>query len=181
MAKNVLNVAVGGLATINISPWVTANGAGTFTDVGLVALGGWTLDYKREDYIIEAESDLGNLGRIPTKREITFKFKCLEVDFEKWRVAFGQPTGNLTGTFPTQSFKYDHNAVAQEFQVQIVGRGASTATGTSKTRTISLWKCVPIAVEPIIFERKGPQMVGITMDVLSDLSSTLGAFQGVDS
>lgn len=171
MAFDITKILVGANSLFKLAPWVTAKGAGTFVDVG-ATLGGVSLAPKTDYHQVFIDQRLGPVSAIPIKREYEVKVKMLQADMENLRFATGQPAANKTGTPPNETLKIDFSAVEQYYQGQFVEPGI----GSTKTRTVTLWRCYPKDLAPIPAKKDEEQAYELTVGVLEETTGT-----GVDS
>lgn len=166
MAVTLTNILIKA-GIVSIGDYVTAKGAGTLADAG-ATIGGISLQVKTETHVTEADQYLGELMRTPSKRTAELKFVMEESDLEKWRLMSEQPAANLTGVAPNKTLLTDADAAEQYHQIAITTKGV----GTTKVRTITLWRCVIVNSEPISFKKDEEQKVAVTVAVLEEISGT---------
>ncbi len=171
MAFDITKILVGANSLFKLAPWVTAKGAGTFVDVG-ATLGGVILTPKTDYHPVFIDQRLGPVSQIPIKREYQIKTKMLQSDMENLRLSLGQPAANKTGTPPNETLKIDFSAIEQYYQAQWVEPGI----GTTKTRTVTSWRCVPTDAAPIPAKKDEEQAFELTLTVCEETTGT-----GVDS
>ena len=156
-----------GAATISISSYVTAGGAGTFTDVGYTE-GPCTLEHAGSDYKLKPEQVLGAIASIPTEFGVKIKFAMKESAAAnlQWALRQGAPTGVVPNTTflvgdPTETYQ----------QVKIVTKGGKlTATGAAAAQTITVWRGSVEVSDPIAISKEKEKIVGVTIDCLYDES-----------
>ena len=164
MADSVLNVLQGG-AVVSLGAWVTAGGAGTLTDVGIIQ-GGLKFDDKRTYHKIEYDHHLGELKANCTKRTAQIKFKVGEMSLRNLALSLDGLGMLGTSTSPNNSILHNPDAVATELQCQFTAPGL----GTNKLRTFTAWKGVVTAHSPIDFSKTVEQSTEFTIDLLQDLT-----------
>lgn len=170
MAVTVANILVKS-AVVSMGDYVTAKGAGTLVDVG-ATLGGASIGMTHTHKRLETDQNLGEVGGVPSKRVMELKFAMIESDIEKFRVAFGQPIANRSGTTPNFTLNVDPNAAEQYHQISFVSKGV----GTTKVRTITFWRCAVVGIEPVAFKKDDQQTYTVTIAVFEE---TTGA--GLDN
>jgi len=163
MSANANNVKVGA-AVVSYSAYVSAGGAGSFTDFGYTAEG-TKLGFKSTFFDVEAEQSRAAIKKIPLKTEATLKVFIMESMLASMRVVLGMPSGNLTGTPPDLTLLLG-DASELYFQLKTV----SVGVGTTGVRTILLWKCVPSLDGDIDFAKGAVQRMDTTFTALSDAS-----------
>lgn len=152
---------------VSVSDYVTAKGAGTFTDVGLTK-GGVTIAPKTTYYAIEGDQHLGEISGIPTKREVDVKFAMAQTEAEKLRLVTEQPAGAVTGTPPNLTAAIDANALEQYHQLQLSIAGGGV--GTTGLRVFTFWRCVFTQVDPIPYKKDAEQLYSVNVRVYQELT-----------
>jgi len=150
--------------TVSRSAWVTAGGAGSFTDVGYLD-GPITLALNWEDVEFEPEQEDGPILSEPTSTRGELKFTLSEQSASNFLLALRQPAANLTGADPMGTLLVGA-AAAQYHQMKIVGSGP----GTAKVRTWTIWKCATQSAGAITVSKKEFGKVEVTMKCLLDPS-----------
>lgn len=161
------NILVGAASSVKMGAYVSLKAAATLSDVGFT-IGGVMFDPTVELHQVEVDQQLGVLAAQPKKRDVEVKFKLAEATIENLRLVLAQPTGNVTGTTPDFTLYYDASAVAQYYQLQIIGPGL----GTGSTRTITMWKAYVKDVAAITMQKDGEQALDMTLGLCEDVSST---------
>ena len=163
MAQTTASVIVAG-ATVEMSAYVTAGGAGTFTEVGHTS-SPTELQGTFEDVDITSEQVPGIVAKRRISSRYTLKFRMMETVLENWRQAMRQAAANLTGTPPDMTLLVGAGA-EQYHQIQIVGTGV----GTTGVRTLTAWKFIVTEMAPIAFAKGAPQEIEITGELCYDES-----------
>lgn len=151
-----------GSATVSLSPYVTAGGAGTFADVGYKR-GAVEIAPTYTDYEIKADDVLGTLRRFPTDQKLTCKFMAIEATVANLQEWLRQPDANVSGTPPDETIQLG-TIEERKKQIKIVGVGL----GTGKVRTVLLWHCIVQSASPVGFTKDGEQVLEMEFDVLHD-------------
>ncbi|HEY3175678.1 MAG TPA: hypothetical protein VGK94_07950 [Candidatus Polarisedimenticolia bacterium] len=168
MATALRKIAIG-RADVSLSAYVTAGGAGTFTDVGHTK-GPCTIEESGSDYEVKSEQELGSLMSVPIEKKVMLKFAMIEADVANLQKALRQPSGNLTGT-PPNSILAVGDPQEEYRQIQLVTKGIKgTATGAAATRTVTIWRGAFVSIEPIGFSKESEQVYGVTVNCLYDES-----------
>lgn len=166
MAGTTSNVLVGAASTVKFGAYVSDHAPATLSDVGFT-MGGVMFDPTVELHAVEVDQYLGTLAALPKKRDVEVKMKLAEATIENLRLALAQPTGNVTGTAPNETIYYDGSAVAQYYQIEIVGPGL----GTNSTRTITMWKAYIKDVAAITMQKDAEQALDLTLGLCEDVTS----------
>lgn len=165
MATDTKRISIG-RADVSVSDYVTAAGAGTFTDVGHTQ-GPTTLEIANQDYEIKSEQVLAAIASIPVDNKVTLKFTMLESALDNLRYALRQVSGNLTGSAPNKTLLIgDAQEVYQ--QMKLVSKGIKGATLVAATRTITIWRAAFVSAEAIGFAKDKEQLFTVTMSVMYD-------------
>lgn len=167
MAIDVKNIAIGG-AVLSIGDWVTAAGAGSLTDVGLLKDGS-ELTFETENYEVESDSAQGMLAAVPIKTSVKIKAVLQEATLDNLRRVLNQVTGNLSGTAPNKTLLVGERS-EQYHQLSIVSKGPKGSGLTSATRTITGWKGVVKIADAIAFKKGAEQTYGVEITLLYDPS-----------
>jgi hypothetical protein len=176
-ALDVTKIVVGAHSKIEVAPWVTAKGAGTFADAG-ASNGGLTFEEKVEHHMVEIDQRLGPVSAHPKKREGEIKVKYSQAEIDNLRIALGKPSGSVTGTPPDFTFKSDFSATEQYYQIKVTGKGL----GTTKVRTWTFWRCFAKAMAPIPQKKDSEQFFEVTFGVLEETTgSGTDSWQVVES
>ena len=171
------NIVIGAPASVSVSPYVAARGAGTFVVLGFT-LGGVMISDKRDRYKVSPDQLLGNVISVPIKAEAKIKFKMLESVLENLRYALGLTAGQKTGTTPNFTLKRNMSEAAQYHQIKVVGVG----NGTTGVRTYTAWRCVFEETEDLGIKKEEAKVLGVTIDVLEEADTPAsGAYQYVDA
>lgn len=171
------NIVIGAPASISVSDYVAARGAGTFVVLGW-SLGGVMISDKRDRYKVSPDQLLGNVLSVPIKAEAKIKFKMLEGTLENLRYALGLPPGAKTGTTPNFTLKRNMSEAARYHQIKVVGVG----NGTTGARTFTAWRCVFDEFEDLGIKKEEAKVIGVTIDVLEEFDTPAnGAYQYVDA
>ena len=152
---------------VSMSAWVTAGGAGSFTDVGYLD-GPIELGLNWEDAEFEPEQEDGPILSEPTSTRGSLKFVMSEQSVPNFLTAFRQPTANQTGTGDNLTILVGAGTSGQYHQMKIVGKGP----GTTAVRTWTVWKCATESIGGISVSKKEFGKVEVTMKVLLDPSVT---------
>ena len=155
-----------GAVVVSVGAWVTAGGAGSLTDVGHMK-GPVTLTPAREDYDIKSERAFGILKKIPQDMSLKLAMDLQETTIEHFRIAFGQPAANKTGTTPDFSLLIGEPA-EQYHQIAVVGTGP----GSTGVRTMTFWRAFVESVGAVPFAKGEEMHLPITFDCLYDDSVT---------
>jgi len=164
MALELKNIAIGG-TTLSLGAYVTAGGAGSLTDVGLLKDGS-ELNIAKEIYEVKSSSANGVLRAIPIDSTYELKAILQEATLDNMRKALGQPSANLTGTAPNKTLLVGD--MAEEYFQGTVSTGGTG--GTPATRLMTFWKLYVKAVETLAFKKGQEQMYGITFGMVADQS-----------
>jgi len=171
------NIVIGAPASISISDYVAARGAGTFTVFGF-SLGGVMISDKRDRYKVSPDQLTGNAISVPIKAEAKIKFKILEGTLQNLMYALGLPASAKTGTTPNFTLKRSMSAAAIYHQIKVVGVG----NGTTGVRTFTAWKCVMDEIEDLGIKKEEAKVLGVTIDILEEAETPAnGAYQWVDA
>ena len=144
LVLNSLDLQRGVLAQVELSPWVTAGGAGSFLDLGAVR--GLSLDIKQTMKQVEADNSLYPLDVYPTKAEAILSFEVQQADLKKMANALGELTAKVIIVGATSaSLPLGQPTGGNYWQVRIsapnVG-GMKPGSDTYHNRTHTLWRCV---------------------------------------
>jgi len=144
LVLNSLDLQRGVLAQVEVSPWVTGGGAGSFLDLGAVR--GLAVDLKQTFKQLEADNSLYPLDAYPTKAEATISFEVLQADIKKLANALGELTSKVTVVGATSAtLPLGQPTGGNYWQLRIsapnVG-GMKPGADTYKLRTHTLWRCV---------------------------------------
>lgn len=161
MAQTTANILLGG-ATVDLSVYVAAGGAGTFVEAGHTE-GPTEISMSQSDYEVKSQQTPGVLKRVGIETMYALKFTMLETTLENWRQALRQAVANLTGTPPNLTLRVQE-AKEQYHQIRLVGKGV----GTTGARTVTIWKGIISEVEALPFDKENPQKVGVTLACLYD-------------
>ncbi len=177
-SPDIQNIIIGAPASLSVSPYVAARGAGTFYDLGYT-IGGIIIAVKRDRYKVSPDQFLGSVLSEPIKAEFQIKGKMLEGMLKNLSYALGMdPATYVTGTDPNFTFKYNMSERALYHQIKVVGRGL----GTTKVRTFTAWRSVFLDVEDIPWKKDGEQVYGFVIDGLEESATPAsGAWQMVDA
>ncbi len=163
MAGDRDNVIVGAHATLTVSDYVTAKGAGGGSDVGFTA-DGVSFKANVEHKMVEPDQHLTAIRAVPTKREYELKVRMLEGQMEHLRFVLGQPAANLTGIAPDETLVVDADAGEQYHQIILVGIGL----GTLGIRTLTAWRCFLKDIAEIPFKKDDEQFLEATFGILKE-------------
>lgn len=176
-SPDVANIIIGGPASVSVSPYVAVRGAGTFVPVGYT-IGGVAISFKRDRHKIVSDQLLGNLISEPMTAEAKIKFKMLEGRLLHLQQAMGQPGANLTGTDPDMILGVNFSERSIPHQIQVIGRG----NGATGVRTLLAWNCVFEEIEDYEIKKDGPQIIGVTIDILEETDSgSTDSFEWTDT
>lgn len=150
-----------GKADLDISAYVTAGGAGTFTNVGYTK-GPLTVDLGQSQFESKAEQVLGSLNVIPIEFKPMVKATLLQSNLDLLQEIINQPAANLTGVAPNKVLLIG-DPVESYYQVKITGKAIASTAGVHGTQTILLWRCAFTAVEPIGHAKDNEKVYGITL------------------
>lgn len=156
-------VLVGAQSYFAYAPYVAARGAATFVDGGST-FGGVTLDQKTTYHEVVVDQALAPVGAVPTKREYELKVKLFEPTIAAMQMALGQQAAAISGTTPNFTLKVDDTSAEFYLQLQFIGKGM----GSTKLRTVTLWRCYPKAISPIPFKKDSEQFLDVTFGVLHE-------------
>ncbi len=169
MANDIKRIEIGA-ATISMSAYVTAGGAGTFTDVGYTE-GPATVEPSSSDYRIVPEQVLGAIRSIPTEAGWKLKFATKESVATQMQWIFRQPAGSLTGADAANKTLLFGDPSEEYRQMKLVTKGPRlTATGNDAVQTWTFWRCAAMAIEPIGVAKDKEKILGVTLDILYDES-----------
>lgn len=161
MTTSTANIMVGA-ATVSESAYVTAGGAGSFTDLGHTKTP-VTLAISFEDYEVKSERAFGTLKKVPQTAKVALKIPMTEAVLENYRIVTRQPAANLTGTPPDMTLLVgDQLEQYHQMKLDIPG------VGTTGARTMTLWKCIIESLAELPFAKGLEQLLEMTMDVLYD-------------
>lgn len=147
MADTVANVIVG-KATVKVDT----------VDVGATE-GGVTIENAREYFDVTADPWLGIVKKIKISEKVIVKFVMAEATLANLAVAWGYPTSAVGGGV----FTFGGGATITERVLEIKGNGPNGGT-----RTIALYKCVPIASGAHSYKKDDKTMIEIEFEVLED-------------
>ena len=144
LVLNSLDLQRGVIAQVEIAPWVTGGGAGSFLDLGAVR--GLAVDIKQTMKQQEADNSLYPLDVYPTKAEAIVSFEVLQADLKKMANALGELTSKVTVVGATSAtLPLGQPTGGNYWQLRIsapnVG-GMKPGSDTYKNRTHTLWRCV---------------------------------------
>ena len=161
-----------GRADISISAWVTAGGAGTFTDIGHLE-GDAMLEFDREDLMEGSEQVLGSLFSEPIKFGARLKFAAKESSLDNMQKYLGQPAANLSGIVPNKTLLIG-DPVATYYQIKVVTKGERTAQGatTAAAQTWTFWRMAIQKPEPLVMSKAKVRLLGFTLEAINDESVT---------
>jgi hypothetical protein len=163
--------------TVSRSAYVTAGGAGTFTDVGYLD-GPITLELTWEDVEYEPEQEDGPILSEPVSTRAALKFMMSEQSVDNFLLSLRQPAANKSGTGDDLTLLVG-GAQAQYHQMKIVGKGP----GTTAVRTWTIWKCATESASGITVTKREFGKVEVGMKCLLDPSVTTGdkIFKQIDT
>lgn len=168
MANDIKRIEIGA-AAISVSAYVTAGGAGSFTDVGYTE-GPATIEPEFGDYRVEPEQVLGAIRAVPTKSGYKLKFAMKESAGANLVTATRIPVANLTGVAPNTTFLVG-DPVEIYNQIKLVTKGGrATAAGVDATQTWTFWRCAAMSMDAIGITKEKEKIVGVTFDILYDES-----------
>lgn len=159
-----------GRADISISAWVTAGGAGTFTDAGHLE-GEAMLEFDKEDLLEGSEQVLGSLISEPIKFGVRLKFALKETSLDNMQKYLGQAAANLTGAAPNKTLLIGDPSPLF-YQVKVVTKGERTVQGatTPATQTWTFWRMAAQKPEPLSLKKDKVRLMGFTYEALYDES-----------
>lgn len=169
MAVDVKNVAIGG-AVVLLGDWVTAGGAGSLNDVGLLAEGS-EITFTREVYELKSDSAMGVLRAVPTDMGVEVKMIMQEATLDNLRRVTSQVTGSLTGTAPNKTLLFGEYA-EQYHQATVATKGPMGPTSVAGTETWTFWKLYIKNVETLAFKKGQEQRYAVTFGAAEDLTVT---------
>lgn len=167
MAIEVKNIAIGA-GVLSIGDWVTAGGAGSLTDVGLLKDGS-EITIEEENYEIESDSVQGALLSVPVKTTVKVKAVMQEATLALLRRMIQQPTGNLTGTAPNDTLLVG-DRTEQYSQMTISTKGGKGAGSVAATRLFTFWKGVPKLGGAIAIKKGAEQTWEVEFSIMYDPS-----------
>lgn len=159
-----------GAGQVSLSAYVTAAGAGAFTDVGHTK-GPVTLKQSHETYKIQSERAMFPLAGVPTGASAQLKVPMIEATSERLRAVLKQPTANLSGG-PTVGTLLVGDPVALYHQIKVVVTNANvgaTAPSTT-TETWLFYKSQVSDISEIGYAKGGERMYEATFDLYKDES-----------
>lgn len=160
MATDTDNVLVGA-GVLSVSDYVTAGGAGAFTDIGHSR--SLALTKSQENFDVETDRAFGIIKRVPTKASLQLNGIMDECTLENVRVAFGQLAGSLTGTPPDMTLLIgEPEEQYHQLTVDVIG------VGTTAARTWTFWKCFAGVNGEIPFQKAAVANVPFTFECLYD-------------
>jgi len=166
MAETLTNVKIGiPNFLIEVSAYVTAKGAGTFTDAGITE-GGSEIDWTEEATDIFGDRHLGALLQEPNKKACSLKIVAKEVTIDNLSIALGGVAGDKTGTTPNFVFEPGVDNAAQYKQLRLTHPGL----GTTATRTILFWRTRRSGPIKLAVKKEKEQMYEITFAVLQEIT-----------
>lgn len=166
-ALDVRLIIVGAHSKLELAPYVTAKGAGTFTDAGS-SIGGATLEEKVEHHLVEIDQRLGAVMAVPSKREVEVKVKLAQGELDNLRLALGIPSAGLTGTPPNLTLRSDLSRGELYFQARLTGKGL----GTTGVRTWTGWRSYAKALAAIPFKKDAEQSYELTLGVCEETTGS---------
>ena len=168
MANDVKRIEIGA-ATISFSAYVTAGGAGSFTDAGYTE-GAAELEPINSNYDVKPEQVLGAIMSVPIEFGVKLKFAMREAAAEQLQWVLRQPAGSLSGTGPNRTLLIgDPSETYQQMKLVTKG-GRATGGGAQAAQTWTFWRCVVESVQPIGISKDKEKIVGVTMNCLYDES-----------
>jgi hypothetical protein len=179
LTLNSLDLQRGVLAQVELSPWVTAGGAGSFLDLGAVR--GLAVDIKQTFKQLEADNSLYPLDAYPTKAEATITFEVLQADLKKLANALGELVAKVQVTGATSAiFPWGQPTGGNYWQLRIsapnVG-GMKPGSDTYHTRTHTIWRCVQEPALNMKLVRGDETVYKFTFHALLDTTVTASATQ----
>jgi len=179
LTLNSLDLQRGVLAQVELSPWVTAGGAGSFLDLGAVR--GLAVDIKQTFKQLEADNSLYPLDAYPTKSEATITFEVLQADLKKLANALGELVAKVQVTGATSAiFPWGQPTGGNYWQLRIsapnVG-GMKPGSDTYHTRTHTIWRCVQEPALNMKLVRGDETVYKFTFHALLDTTVTASVTQ----
>lgn len=176
MATVSTNILVGAVE-VDVSNYVTAGGAGSFSDFGhhktpVEFSPNWT------NYEVRSERAYGPIKIIPIDANFKLKVALLEGTCANQRIIMRQPSGNLTGTPPNLTLLVGA-PVEQYHQIKMIAPGL----GTGLVSTYIFWKCLAGEAAAITYGKSIEQVYEVTFTSLFDDSVATGDkfYKRVDS
>lgn len=168
MATTTANIKVGA-ATISWSAYVTAGGAGTFTDWGHHK--GCSLTIGHEVYNVTSERSYGILKQFPQDMSVLLKLQLTETTLKTHQQATRQPDASHTGTTPNFVL-----ALNQGVEIYYQLKAVVPGLGTNSLRTIILWRCCIEDIGDITYAKGGEQIIPMTWRAMFDDSVSTPQF-----
>lgn len=170
MPTNSAKITIG-RADVALSAYVAAGAAGTFTDIGH-SKGPVTIEPVVEEYKVMSEQAMGTIRSVPIKAGYRIKFTIMEADLSRMRQILSQPSANLVTSGTTPNIVETLSVGDPQeiyFQIKVTTKGAKRALADPEpTRTYTLWRCRPEAIDPIGHSKESEAVFGVTFDVLQD-------------
>jgi hypothetical protein len=166
-ALDVSKILVGGISTIEISAYVTAKGAGTFTDAGCT-IDAFVHKEKVTKHMTEIQQRLGPVKGTIVKREIELTVHLAQAEIENLRIALGEPAGAVTGTPPNVTIKRNMSAVAQAHQIRVKTPGL----GTTGVRTILYYNAQVKEFPDWTHKKDAEQMIPVTFEIIEETTGS---------
>ena len=145
---NSLDFLKGVLAEINVSAYVTAGGAGTFTYLRHGFMDDIEVEEFHEKADIEADNSTYPLASYPTKSGVRIKGNFIEASMRKKSVALGATTAAVVVASGSATRPITELAATTDYQVQLIMASQSMKPGHTEfpndvyiKRTVTLWKC----------------------------------------
>ena len=179
LVLNSLDLQRGVLAQVELSPWVTAGGAGSFLDLGAVR--GLAVDLKQTFKQVESDNSLYPLDAYPTKAEATITFEVLQADLKKLANAMGELTSKVSVTGAASAiFPLGPPTGGNYWQLRIsapnVG-GMKPGSDVYTKRTHTLWRCVQEPTINMKLVRGDETVYKFMFHVVLDTTVTASAIQ----
>lgn len=168
MAENLANVVFGtSNLAISIGEYVTAKGAGTLVDLGILD-GGFELDMSEEQTDIMSDKHLGPLSQEPHKRGLALKFVAEEAAVDNLLKFWGAKDADKSGVSPNFTLEPSVDNPARYHQIQIADLGL----GTGKIRTWTFWRARRFGPFKYAAKRDQPRKFEATFSLMQEITGT---------
>lgn len=170
MAQNHLNMCYGGGAStsykpvVSIAPWVTANGASAYVEVGHTDVFGVTPTITKVKFA--SEQSHGPLINATQENGFTLDIPALEMRLDLLKVAWDQLDSALSGNTLLVG-----DAADREWTIRYEVKGPGATPNSVET----YWRCVRESCGKTEFGKASLQKLPMQFTVLTDNTSTLGS------